>query len=178
MLTRPFVLFLCLVVCVGCLLGLYRLQAQPQPQEVPPTPQERPPPETEVAEPHRLLFSESIHSDFYQTIIRNNLFAPLGTVLNQKPVPGANLKLIATFTRDDPAKASAIVENIATGEQKSVGIGTVVGGYQVLDIQAKQILIEKEGERAVWKRMNRFYSTNKGVKRECTRRISMILTLN
>ena len=167
MLTRPLGFFLCLVLCVGCLLGLYRLQAQPQPQEVPPTPQERPqppperpPPETEVAEPHRPLFSESIHSDFYQTIIDNNLFAPLGTVLNQKPVPGANLKLIATFTRDDPSKATAILQNIATGEQKTVFIGTVVSGYQVLDIQAKQILIEKDGQPPIWKRLETFLLLN------------------
>ena len=160
MLTRPLGFFFCLVLCVGCLLGLYRLQAEPQPQEVPPTPRERPPPETEVAEPHRPLFSESIHSDFYQTIIRNNLFAPLGTVLNQTPVPGANLKLIATFTTDDPSKASAILQNIATGEQNTVFIGTVISGYQVLDIQAKQILLEKDGQPPIWKRLETFLLLN------------------
>ena len=160
MLTRPLGFFLCLVLCVGCLLGLYRLQAEPQPQEVPPTPQERPPPETEVAEPHRPLFSESIHSDFYQTIIRNNLFAPLGTVLNQKPVPGANVKLIATFTRDDPAKASAIVENTATGKQQTVVIGDTIAGYSVLEIHSKQILLEKDGQPPIWKRLETFLLLN------------------
>lgn len=39
------------------------------------------------------------NADFYQTIIDNSLFAPLGTVLNTKPRPGENLKLITTFTR-------------------------------------------------------------------------------
>ena len=161
MLTRPLGFFFgFLVLCVGCLLGLYRLQAQPQPQEVPPTPQERPPPETEVAEPPRPLFSESIHSDFYQTIIRNNLFAPLGTVLNQKPVPGANLKLIATFTRDDPSKATAILQNIATGEQNTVGIGDTIAGYSVLEIHSKQILIEKDGSPPIWKHIETFFLLN------------------
>ena len=160
MLTRPLGFFFCLVLCVGCLLGLYRLQAEPQPQEVPPE-RPQPPQETEgVSEPHRPLFSESIDSDFYQTIIRNNLFAPLGTVLNQTPVLGANLKLIATFTRDDPSKASAIVENTATGKQQRVFIGTVVSGYQVLDIQAKQILIEKDGQPPIWKRLETFLLLN------------------
>ncbi|MCY3721326.1 MAG: hypothetical protein OXG97_03800 [Candidatus Poribacteria bacterium] len=57
------------------------------------------------------------------------------------------------------------------GEQKTVGVGSMFAGYQVLDIQAKQILIEKaseaphhkardrvasRGERAVWKRMKPF----------------------
>ncbi|MYA57481.1 hypothetical protein F4X88_14400 [Candidatus Poribacteria bacterium] len=77
-------------------------------------------------------------------------------VLHKKPVPGASVNLIATFTRDEPSKATAIVENIATGDQKTVGVGSMFAGYQVLDIQAKQILIEKDGERAIWKRMKPF----------------------
>ena len=116
-----------------------------------------------------------IESDFYQTIIRNNLFAPLGTNLHQKPVPGASVKLIATFTRKDPADASAIVLNIASGEQKTVGVGSMFAGYQVRDIQAKQILLEKaseaphhkdrdrvssRGERAIWKRMSHPFLLN------------------
>lgn len=157
MLTRPLGFFLCLLLCVVCVFGIYHLQAEPQPQERPQPPQERPQERAGVSQPNRRLFSESIDSDFYQTIIDNNLFAPLGTVLNQKPVPGANLKLIATFTRDDPAKATAIVENTATGEQNTVVIGTVVSVYQVLDIQAKQVLIQKDGERAVWKRMSHHF---------------------
>ncbi len=66
------------------------------------------------------------------------------------------MKLIATFTRDAPADATAILKNTATGKQQRVVIGSVVSGYEVLDIQAKQILIEKEGSRAVWKRMKLF----------------------
>ncbi|MCY3724325.1 MAG: hypothetical protein OXG97_19090 [Candidatus Poribacteria bacterium] len=42
------------------------------------------------------------------------------------------------------------------GEQKTVGVGSMIDGYEVFDIQAKQILIKKEGERAVWKRINPF----------------------
>jgi hypothetical protein len=43
-----------------------------------------------------------------------------------------------------------------TDEQKTVGVGDIIGGYKVLDIQAKQVLIEKEGEPAIWKRINTF----------------------
>ena len=98
-----------------------------------------------------------ISSDFYQTIIKNNLFAPLGTDLHAKHVPGAGVKLIATFTRKDPSDATAIVENTATGEQKTVGVGSTIAGYSVLEIQAKQVLIQKAGGApAIWKRMNHF----------------------
>ena len=147
----PWTFGLCLVVCVGCVVGIYRLQAQ---TPIAPTPQPQ-----EVAEPHRDVRFVSdpatdIESDFYQTIIRNNLFAPLGTDLHQKPVPGDSVKLIATLTRQDPAESEAIVQNTASGEQKTVGVGDTIAGYRVLDIQAKQILIEKEGHPAVWKRMS------------------------
>ena len=137
MLTRPFV-FLSVALC-GVSVGY------PSPPSRTATAGETP---------------ETIHSDFYQTIIRNNLFAPLGTVLNQTPVPGANVKLIATFTRDDPSKASAIVENTATGDQKTVGVEDVVGGYRVLEIHAKQILIEKDGQPPIWKRLETFLLLN------------------
>ncbi|MYA57482.1 hypothetical protein F4X88_14405 [Candidatus Poribacteria bacterium] len=77
MFSDKWTLFFCLVVCVVCLFGIYRLQAAPQlPERPAPTPQG-----SEVTQPPRTTFSESIDSDFYQTIIRNNLFAPLGTDL-------------------------------------------------------------------------------------------------
>ena len=162
MFREAFVLCVCLVVCLGCFVGLYHLQAETPIAPRPPTPQER-----EVAEPQRDMRFVSepettdINSDFYQTIIRNNLFAPLGTDLHKKPVPGASVKLIATFTRQDPvSEAEAIVENIATGEQKTVGVGDTIAGYSVRDIQAKQILLEKQGARAVWKRMSHPFLLN------------------
>jgi len=91
--------------------------------------------------------------DFYQSIKDNNLFEP-GPNWCQKPVPGANLKLIATFTGDDPSKATAIVQNIATGKQKKFRIGERVGVYRVADIQAKRILLQKKGHPAFWKRIH------------------------
>ena len=109
--------------------------------------------DTEVVDPPARAWENEPNADFYQTIIDNNLFAPLGTVLNKKPRPGSNLKLIATFTRHAPADATAILENTTTGEQKTVAVGDVVSGVRVTDIQPKQVLIEKEGEPATWKRM-------------------------
>ncbi|MDE0012250.1 MAG: hypothetical protein OXU36_13960 [Candidatus Poribacteria bacterium] len=152
----PFVFGVCLVLGGGCLFAnLSRLGAAPQPRE---RPQETPQPaalteiqSVEVAEVSGDLFSDSISSDFYQTILKNNLFAPLGTNLHAKPVPGANVLLIATFTTQDPFAASAIVKNTATGEQQTVGLGTVIWGYRIAEIQYKQILLEKDGAPAIWK---------------------------
>ena len=139
-----FVLCVCLVVCVGCVVGIYHLQAEPQ-TPVATIPQER----EGVSEPQRTTFSESIDSDFYQTIIRNNLFAPLGTVLNQKPVPGANLKLIGTFVSKDAARSTALIKNETTGQQEMLSIGEGLGDFHVVEIQPKQVTLDHLGKSVI-----------------------------
>ena len=120
MFLRPFVFGLCLVVCVGCLFGLYHLQAEPQPQERPQT--------TAVAGTQSNVRFVSqpatdINSDFYQTILKNNLFAPLGTVLNAEPEPGAHLSLVGTFVSEDPSASSVLVKNAMTGRHHLLSVG-------------------------------------------------------
>ena len=99
------------------------------------------------------FFVDKAHSKGYN-------FAPPGTDEHQKPVPGTGVKLIATFTRKDPSDATAIVENTATGEQKTVGVGSTIAGYSVLEIQAKQALIQKAGEPPIWKRLEKLLLIN------------------
>lgn len=140
---------LCLVVLFCSLVGFSRRDAQTQ--GLPETAALTEIASVEVAEVDSDLFSGSIDSDFYQTILKNNLFAPLGTNLHAKPVPGANVLLIATFTTQDPFAASAIVKNTGTGEQQTVGLGDVLWGYRIAEIQYKQILIQKDDEPAIWK---------------------------
>ena len=144
MFLRPFGFGECLVLCVCCLFGIYRLQAEPQPQERPPTP-----PPVEVAEPHRTTFSDDISSDFYQTIIKNNLFAPLGTDLHRKRVPGANLKLIGTFVSKDAARSTALIKNETTRQQHRLSLGEMIGDFQVVEIQGKQVTLDHLGKSVV-----------------------------
>jgi len=143
-------LFFCLVVCGGCLFGLYRLgETEPQPQERP-QPQVR-----EVTEPQSTVRGVSqpapdINNDFYQTIIDNNLFAPLGTVLNPKPVPGAHLKLIGTFVSKDAVHSTAIIKNETTGRQEMLSIGEgIAEDFQVVEIQPKQVTFDHNGTSVV-----------------------------
>lgn len=97
MFIRPFGFVLCLLLCVCCLFGLYRLQAQPQR-----------PPTTEITETQSDVGFASeaqgdVHRDVTQTILSNNLFAPLGTNLHDTPRPGATLTLVGTFRTENPA---------------------------------------------------------------------------
>ena len=137
---------LCLLLCVCSLFGLYRLQAAPQ--ETQPTP-------TEVSETQSddVRFASppqsDVRSDFTQTIIRNNLFAPLGTNLHSKARPGANLKLIGTFLRQDPTDSKVLIKNETTGCSHVLGLGDVLGGFSVSEIQPKQVVLENNGNTVI-----------------------------
>ncbi|MDE0426705.1 MAG: hypothetical protein OXN25_17785 [Candidatus Poribacteria bacterium] len=144
---RPFVFVLCLLLCVCSFFGIYRLQAQPQPQETQP-------PAAEVSETKSDVGSASdpksdVPSDFTQTIIRNNLFAPLGTDLHSKARPGANLTLLGTFLRQDPTDSKVLIKNETTGRQHVLAIGDVLGGFSVSEIQPKQVTLSENGNTVI-----------------------------
>lgn len=147
MFLRPFGLFLCLLLCVCCLFGIYRLQAAPQTQM--PT-QERPQEKAGVSQPQSNVRVASqpatdINSDFYQTIIKKNLFAPLGTVLNAEPEPGAHLSLVGTFVSEDPSASSVLVKNATTGRHHLLSVGEGVGDFHVLAVEPKQVRFYHHG---------------------------------
>ena len=94
---------------------------------------------------HPQPFADSIDSDFYQTIIRNNLFAPLGTVLNAEPEPGAHLSLLGTFVSEDPSASSVLVKNATTGRHHLLSVGEGVGEFHVLAVEPKQVRFYHHG---------------------------------
>ena len=89
--------------------------------------------------PHSHAFSDSIESDFYQTIIKKNLFAPLGTVLNPEPVPGTHLMLVATFVTKDPSASRVLVKNATTGHHHLLSVGEGIGDFHVLAVEPKHV---------------------------------------
>ena len=94
---------------------------------------------------HPKTFADSIDSDFYQTIIRNNLFAPLGTVLNADPEPGTHLSLLGTFVSEDPSASSVLVKNATTGRHHLLSVGEGVGDFHVLAVEPKQVRFYHHG---------------------------------
>ena len=150
---RLFRLGVCLVLCVGGLLGLYRLQAETHQQRHQETTHLSPalPSQFQPQFQPRLdaktepLLADDLHSDFYQTILKNNLFAPLGTVLDPKFAIGANLTVIGTFVTTDPLRSRAVLKNETTGEHHVLGIGGVLGDFTVMKIQPKQVTLDHHG---------------------------------
>ena len=95
---------------------------------------------------HRPLFENDMNTDFYQTIIDNNLFAPLGTELNPKPVMGANLTLLATFLREVPAVSTVLIENRTTGRQHVIAVGESIDDFQLIEVAEKNVTLSHNGE--------------------------------
>ncbi len=162
MFSRPSLQALCMVLVACCGVGLYHRHAQTQ--AIPPAPvhseTHRDAENSRPSEVSGTWKPNQPNAAFYQTIIDNNLFAPLGTQLNKKPRPGGNWKLIATFTTQDPAESSAIVENTATGEQRRVVVGDVIGDATVMTIDAKQVTLDPHGSKPVVLRLPAFVFLN------------------
>ena len=134
---RPSLLALYILLILCSVFGIYRLHAQIQERPHPPamSPQEHV--NDDVVNPE---------SDFYQTIIKNNLFAPLGTVLTVKPRPGSNLTLIATLITSDPLSSQAVIKNASTGRQETYAIGETISDFIVIVITPKEVILQRDGE--------------------------------
>ncbi|MXY27380.1 hypothetical protein F4Y59_04345 [Candidatus Poribacteria bacterium] len=146
----------CLIYILCWLFGLYCLQAETQkatqaPKRFAALPSTAAPGplETRVFV-ERDAFSESIDSEFYQTIIQNNLFAPLGTVLNPNAVPGATLVLLGTRVYpSDPVAGSAWLKNTVTGEYREMFLGDSMAGLMLTEVKSKQVTLERDDEQVV-----------------------------
>lgn len=136
---------LCLVILACCGVGLSQRQAQPK---AIPQAQETDTQTQSVARSSGTWRDEP-NADFYQTIIKNNLFAPLGTDLNPTPVPGANMRLVATFVSEDALRSTALIQNETTGRHYMLSIGGVIGDFTLMRIQPKQVTLDHHGKKPV-----------------------------
>lgn len=84
--------------------------------------------------------------DFYRTILDNNLFHPLGW----RPArPREPYRLLGTLIPcDGKSQAQAILQKNPAGKTYTVTIGDRLDGdIIVIDIQTKQVTLEKAGQR-------------------------------
>ena len=89
-------------------------------------------------------------SDFYRTIIDNNLFRPLGW---RPPRPREPYRLIGTIIPTDGiADARAILQTTRGSTTYTVTQGdTLDADTTVINIQAKQVILEKAGQQRTLK---------------------------
>ena len=84
-------------------------------------------------------------TEFYRTLIDNNLFRPLGWTPERPQDP---YRLLGTLIpTDENAAPQAILQNTATGTTHTVTEGSTLDAATTLrDIQPKQVTLEKDGE--------------------------------
>ena len=107
--------------------------------------------------PRRVRFQSSTHpnedvelkhfqnSDFYRTIIDNNLFRPLGWT---PPRPQKPYRLLGTIIPTDAkTPPKAIIQNTVGNQTRIVTIGdTLDTDTHVTDIQTKYVTLKKNGQ--------------------------------
>ena len=81
--------------------------------------------------------------DFYQVIITNNLFRPLGY---RKPRPPPPYQLIATVTNHDHETNRALLRRNKDGRIYYVGIGEVFDGAKMERIGPKRVTLLIDGQ--------------------------------
>ena len=83
-------------------------------------------------------------TEFYRTIIDNNLFRPLGWTPPRQRYPYRLLGTLIPKDRNIPKKA--VLQATVGNTTHTVHIGEGLGEYTLTDIQPKQVILEKDGE--------------------------------
>ena len=150
-----------LLISIGLIsLLFWLLQTMPQQHRQPRN-------TTQVVEPQKLVQGQHLHqkrttvseskstqepsetfqkTEFYRVIIDNNLFRPLGW---RPPRPRETYRLLGTRTpTDGKSEAQAILQSTTAGRTYTVSFGeTLDTDTTVVDIQPKQVTLEKAGVR-------------------------------
>ena len=87
-------------------------------------------------------------NSFYQTIIDNNLFRPLGWRPKTLPFP---YRLIGTVTYNSNNKKPIAVIQETNGQREShiVSIGDQLRDITVIDIQSKKVILDKKDKKII-----------------------------
>ena len=85
--------------------------------------------------------------DYYQVIITNNLFRPLGWT---KPKPKPTFELIATVIKQN-GKHKALIRNTRNRNLYYVAVGELAGEAIVEKIEAHRVTLNRNGESKVYR---------------------------
>ena len=89
-----------------------------------------------------------IPANFYQVIISNNLFRPLGWT---KPKPKPAFELIATVMKSDSRLHKALIRNTRNRQLHYVAVGELAGEAIVEKMEAHRVTLNRNGESKVYR---------------------------
>ena len=94
------------------------------------------------------LFARLIQPDFYQVIITNNLFRPLGWT-KAKPKPA--FELIATVMKTNSRLQKALIRNTRNRKLYYAAVGELAGEAIVEKIEAHRVTLNRDGGSKVYR---------------------------
>lgn len=110
---------------------------------------ERPPPQRQLNQPS---------ADFYQPIVENNLFRPLGW---RKPDDEPEFTLIGTLIESNNQRAKAFLKERRSNQYYPVSVGEKVGDAVVESIKPNEVSLGKDGKMVTLRAdSNRFLDTS------------------
>lgn len=92
--------------------------------------------------------SSNNSADYYNVIVNNNIFRPLGW---RPPNKEPEYSYIGAYVSDDATKSEGYVLEIRSNRFYTAGIGDKIGDAVVTDIKKKEILLDKNGEKITLK---------------------------
>lgn len=98
--------------------------------------------------------SSSNSEDYYNVIVNNNIFRPLGW---RPPNREPEYAFVTTSVYDDASLSVGHVEERRSNKTHIVGIGDKIGDAVVTDIKDKEILLDKDGEKITLRRGNNVF---------------------
>ena len=109
-----------------------------------------------------LAVSVEIDEAYYQTIIDNNIFRPLGW---RPKAPSFPYQLIGTITYSSIKKKSTAVIQEKNVERKThtVSIGDKFGDITVIDIQPKKVILDRTGKKITLRITQQFLNTPRSI---------------
>lgn len=132
-----------LLVIIGGILSTQQRRQTPQTQP-------KPPPKTETETPRqtertRVSEWEEERPDYFQVIIDNNLFRPLGWKPERKSdVP---FQLVGTILKDELDHYQAVLKAVDTQQVHFVNLDETQNGWRLVMIAPKQVVLEKDDRR-------------------------------
>lgn len=106
------------------------------------------------------------NTDFYRTIVDNNIFRPLGW---RPPNKEPEYSFISTHVGVNGAKSKAQIHERRSNKSYFATIGDKVGDAVVKDIKEKEIILDKDGEDITLRREKMVFLNSRGSSRSSSR---------
>lgn len=147
--TKNTLIAICLVLLLIAVGSFLYRQNVLQPTSAVATPSQKKPVEVHAVKSNQKKAARTnseTSNEFYQLIVDNNIFRPLGW---KPPQETPQYTLIGTTIASDGSNATAFIVERQSNQFHTVKVGETFGNVSVKEILSKKVTLQKEGEEIV-----------------------------